>query len=111
MLPGSVHGEGVARAVHPLLVEHHELLGDLRDLRLDSRLGLRPVAAPEPAQRWLIAAGVVTDGVDLIGGDVELVVAAVLEQQVVALDAADGALDHAAEPRNAVLVVHDVVAG
>ena len=50
-------------------------------------------------------------GVDLVGRDVELVVAAVLEQQVVALDAADGPLDHAAVAGDAVLVVHDVVAG
>ena len=48
--------------------------------------------------------------VDLVGRDVQLVVAAVLEQEVVALDASDGALDHAAEPRNPVHVVHDVVA-
>ena len=51
------------------------------------------------------------DGVDLVGRDVELVVAPVLEQQVVALDAADGPLDHAAVAGDAVLVVHDVVAG
>src|SRR5690606_7212127 len=47
---------------------------------------------------------------DLVGGDVELVVAPVLEQQVVALDPADGPLHHAAVPGDAVLVVHDVVA-
>ena len=51
------------------------------------------------------------DGVDLVGRDVELVVAPVLEQQVVALDAADGPLDHAGVAGHAVLVVHDVVAG
>ena len=50
-------------------------------------------------------------GVDLVGRDVELVVAAVLEQQVVALDAVDGALHHPAEPGDTVLVMHDVVAG
>ena len=49
--------------------------------------------------------------VDLVAGHVELVVALVLEQQVVALDAADGALDHALVAADAVLVVHDVVAG
>ena len=50
------------------------------------------------------------DGVDLVGGDVEAVVALVLEQQVVAVDAADGPLDHAAVAGHAVLVVDDEVA-
>jgi hypothetical protein len=53
----------------------------------------------------------VAHGVDLVGRDVELVAALVLEQQVVALDAADGPLDHAGVAGHAVLVVHDVVAG
>ena len=69
------------------------------------------VAAAEAVQRGRLAAGVVAHRVDLVGRDVELVVALVLEQQVVALDAADGPLDHAAVAADAVLVVHDVVAG
>ena len=110
-LPGCVGREGVAGAVHPRLVEHDELLRDLRDLGFDAGLGLRPVAAAEAAQRRLVTAGVVADGVDLVGRDVQLVVAPVLEQQVVALDVADRAFHHPAEAGDAVLVVHDVVAG
>ena len=68
-------------------------------------------APPSFDERRRLAAGVVPHRVDLVGRHVELVVAAVLEQQVVALDAADGALDHAAVAGHAVLVVHDVVAG
>jgi hypothetical protein len=52
----------------------------------------------------------VPHGVDLVGRHVQAVVALVLEQQVVALDPADGALDHAAVAGHAVLVVDDVVA-
>ena len=50
------------------------------------------------------------DRVDLVGRHVEPVVALVLQQQVVAFDAADGPLDHAAVAGDAVLVVDDVVA-
>jgi hypothetical protein len=53
----------------------------------------------------------VADRVDLVRRHVELVVAPVLEQEVVALDAADGPRDHAAVASHAVLEVHDVVAG
>ena len=66
---------------------------------------------PRRLRRGRVAAGVVAHGVDLVGRHVELVVALVLEQQVVALHAADGALHHAAVAGHAVLVVHDVVAG
>ena len=47
---------------------------------------------------------------DLVGRDVELVLAAVFEEQIVAFDAAECPGDHAAETSDAVLVVHDVVA-
>ena len=97
--------------VQPLLVEHDQLLRDVLHLGADPGLGLLPVGAAELRQARRVAAGVVADGVDLVGRDVELVVAPVLEQEVVALDAADGAGDHAAVAGDAVLVVHDVVAG
>ena len=74
-------------------------------------LGLLEVRAAEAVERGRLAADVVADGVDLVGRDVELVAALVLEQQVVALDPADGPLDHAAVAADAVVVVDDVVAG
>ena len=73
-------------------------------------LGLVPIGATHPAERRRVAAGVVTHRVDLVARDVQLVAAAVLEQQVVALDAADGSGDHALEARHAVDLVHHVVA-
>ena len=110
-LPRRVLGEGVAGLVDALLVEHDELLGDLAHRRAHLGLGLLPAVAAEAVEGGRLAAGVVPHRVDLVGRHVELVVALVLEQQVVALHAADGALHHAAVAGDAVLVVHDVVAG
>jgi len=61
-------------------------------------------------QRRGLASGVVPHGVDLVARDVQAVTTAVLQQQVVAFGAADGALDHAAVARHPVLVVHHEVA-
>src|SRR5690606_32265997 len=102
--------ESRARLLQPLLVEDDELLRDLDDRGPDLGLRTLPAVAAQPAEGGAVAAGVVADGVDLVGGDVELVVALVLEQQVVALGAADRPLDHAAVAGDAVLVVDDVVA-
>ena len=62
-------------------------------------------------QHGCLTAHVLADAVDLIAGDVELVAAFVGEQQIVALDAANGALDHAFVVADTVLVVHHIVAG
>ena len=61
-------------------------------------------------QRRGLAPDVLAKRVDLIAGDVQLVAALVPQQQVVALDPADRALDHALVVPDTVLVVHDVVA-
>ena len=74
-------------------------------------LGALPLAAAQAAEGRRLAAGVVPYGVDLVRRHVELVVAAVLEQQVVALDTTDGALDHPAVASDTVLVMDDVVTG
>ena len=111
VLPRRVLTEGVALGVDPLLVQHHEFLGDLADGGPDLALGLGEVAAAEAVQRRRLAADVLAERVDLVGRDVELVAALVRDEQVVALDAADRALDHALVLADAVLVVHDVVAG
>ena len=109
-LPGGVGAEGVARAVGAALVEDDQLLGDVGHRGADPGLGLGPLAAPEARQGRRVTTGVVADGVDLVGGDVEPVGPPVLQQQVVALDPADGPLDHPAVAGDAVVVVHDVVA-
>ena len=109
-LPRRVGCEGVAGRGETAAVEDDELLGDLAHRRPDTGAGLLPIAAAHAVQRGRLAAGVATHGADLVGGDVELVTGSVLEQQVVALDAADGARHLLVAP-DAVLVVHDEVAG
>ena len=86
------------------LVQHDELLGDLADGRADLALGLGEVAAAEAVQRRRLAADVLAQHVDLVGRDVQLVAALVGDEQVVALDATDRALDHALVLADAVLV-------
>ena len=62
-------------------------------------------------QRRRLAADVLAQHVDLVGGHVQPVVALVRDEEVVALDAADRALDHALVAADAVLDVDDVHAG
>src|SRR5207237_940582 len=100
-----------ALARDPAPVEDDQFLGDLADGGPHAGLGALPFGAPEAVQCRRLTAGVVAHGVDLIGRHVELVAALVLEQEVVAFGAADGAFHHAAVASRAVLVVHDVVAG
>ena len=110
-LPRRVLRERVALGVDPLLVQHHEFLRDLADRRAHLALGLREVG---PAQRCSFGASPPTywRSVSIWSdGHVQLVAALVGDQQVVALDAADRPLDHALVLADAVLVVHDVVAG
>ncbi len=58
-----------------------------------------------------LSAGVLAQRVDLIRRDVELVAALVRDQQIVAFDTADGPFDHPLVLADAVLMMHDVVAG
>ena len=81
-----------------------------RTARADAALGLGEVAAAEAVQRRRLAADVLAQHVDLVRRHVQLVVALVGDEQVVALDAADRALDHALVAADAVLDVDDVVA-
>ena len=110
VLPRRVLAERVALGVDPLLVQHDQLLGDLADGRADPVLGLGEVAAPEAVQRRRLAADVLAQHVDLVGRDVQPVVALVGDEEVVTLDAADAPLDHALVATDAVLDVDDVVA-
>jgi hypothetical protein len=74
-------------------------------------LRLREVGATEPVERRRLPADVLAQRVDLVARHVQLVAALVREEQVVALGPADRALHHALVLADAVLVVHDVVAG
>ena len=110
-LPGRVEAERVADGVDPGLVQHDQFLGDLTNRRADLALRLGEIAAAETVQGRRLAADVLPQGVDLVGRHVQLVAALVGDQQIVALDPADRALDHAFVVPDTVLVVHDVVAG
>src|SRR4029077_6396885 len=79
--------------------------------RAHATLRLGEVGTAEAMERRGLAADVLAQRVDLVARDVELVAALVRDEQVVALDAGDGALDHPLVLADAVLVVHDVVAG
>ena len=101
----------MALGVDPLLVQHDEFLRDLADGGTDLALGLGEVAATEAVQRRCLATDVLPERVDLVRRHVQLVAALVRHEQVVAFDATDRAFDHAFVLADAVLVVHDVVAG
>jgi len=62
------------------------------------------------ARRAGVRAHVLGDAVELVDRDVKLVALGVLEQEVVALDAADLLAHHVVEERDAVRGVHDVIA-
>ena len=111
VLPRGVVAKGVALGVHPALVQHDEFLGDLAHGAAHPRLGLGEIGAAEAVEAGGLAAHVLAQRVDLVAGHVQLVAALVRQQQVVALDPADGALHHALVLAHAVLVVHHVVAG
>ncbi len=91
-------------------VEGDQLLGDLVHGRPGLGPGLLPLRAAQPAHRGRVAAGVGGEQLDLVGGQVELVVAPVLEQQVVAGGAPHGPGDHAPVPGHPVLAVDHVAA-
>ena len=121
---GRVGAERVALRRHARRVELDELDRDVAHRLARAALGLRPVAAAHLRQRRRLAADVLREQVELIGGHEELVarVAAlgrrVLEHEVlahaldrVAAAAGDLALGELDEPADAVRRVHDVVAG
>ena len=108
--------EGVPGRGHPRGVEADELGGDLLDVALGPALGLVPVGAAHLVQGGLLAADVAGDLVELVGGHVEPVAGlaalgrGVLEDEVLAGRARDGALHHLDEAPHTVLLVHDEVA-
>ena len=111
-LPRGVGLEGVPRCGLALGVEGDQFGGDLANRLARLRFRVGPVAAAQPAQRRLLAADVARQLIQGVHRDVELVgllaasAAGVLQHEVLAARAADGALDHLDEPSDAVLVVH-----
>ena len=116
-LPRSVRTERVARAGLPLGVQRHQLAGDLPDGLAGLGFRVGPVAAAEPAQRRRLAtdvAGQLIEGIhwhiELVGFALSPLARRVLQHQVLAPRAADGAFGHLDEPADAVLIVHHQVA-
>ena len=104
---------GDARLRLALRVELQQLAGHLAEVRARARLQVVPRLAAElrERRRLRVGADVAADLADLLVRDVDAVVAAVGEQEVVARDAGDLLRLEAEQLRDAVVLVHDVVAG
>ena len=116
-LPRAVRPEGVPAGGLPRGVQLDQLGGDLLDRLAGAALALGPVGAAEPVERGLLAADVAGDLVELVGRHVEPVGGlaalggAVLQDEVLPGRALHLALLHLDVAADAVLLVHDVVAG
>ncbi len=88
-------------------------MSELGDGALDALFRAGPLLAAEAGEAGGVVArsDVAADPVHLVGRHVDLVALGVAQFQVLALDAADSALDEACEAGDAVFDVDDVVAG
>ena len=111
VLPRRVDAERVAGGVDSLLVQHDQLLGDLSHRAAHRHFAFAKSLPPRRCSDGASPPTYWRSAVDLVAGHVQLVAALVVQQQVVALGPADRALDHSLVLADAVLVVHDVVAG
>src|SRR3954452_23812460 len=113
MLPLGQRREGEAGTALALGVEVDELAGERLGGAASAELLLFPLLATEGGELRVarVGADVAADLVELGAGDADAVAVAVLELQVVARDAADGLRLEAEEARDAVVLVHDRVAG
>ena len=121
LLPRGVGAEREAGGALAGRIQLDQVLGDLVDVLAGLRLGSRPVGAAELVELRGLRADVLADLVELVGRDEQLVgrcaafARRVFDDQVFARRpvgaGADGALAHADEPADAVLLVHHVVAG
>ena len=111
-LPLAVGRELVPGSRAALGVEVEQLAGELLRGAARARLEVVPALAAERRQLRRLAAGadVAADLRELVRGDEDAVVAAVLEVEVVAGDLGDGLGLEAGEARDAVVGVDDVVA-
>jgi hypothetical protein len=98
-------------------VELDETGGDVLDGLPGASLALGPVAAAEPVEAGRLAPDVAGHQLELVGGDEHPVAGlpalarGVLQDQVLAGGALDGALHHLDVAADSVLLVHDDVAG
>ena len=116
-LPGGVRPEGVSLGGLPGGVELDELRGDLLDGLPGARLAFRPVRATHLVQRGGLGSDVAGQLVKLVHRHEQPVTglaafaSRVLDHQVVADGALDGALHQLHEPADPVDLVDDRVAG
>ena len=106
-----VRREGMAFGLLALRVDLDELLRDVLDRLLGARLGLDPLRAAHAVQARHIAlrADILLQEADLVRRHEELVVARVLDVQVVLVDAADIERLDAEVLADTVALVHDIV--
>ena len=112
-LPVGVDREGVALAPLALGVQIEQLAGQFLSRAAGPRLDRLPARAAELRQRRMrpARADVAADLGQLVDGDEHAVRAGVLEIQVIARDAGHRLGVEAGEARDAVVLVHDDVAG
>src|SRR6476469_8585302 len=116
-LPRGVGAEGVPGRGHACGVQPDQLTGDLLDRLAGAALGLGPVRAAELVERRGLAADVPGDLVERVARDEQPIgrlaalAGRVLQDEVLAGGARDGALRPLDDARDAVLLVDDEVAG
>src|SRR5690606_10526413 len=113
LLPRAVGREGIARDGLALGVQLQEAVGDLLDVLFDPLFDPRPLRAAQTVQarRRVLAADILLQQIDLVGGYVQLVVARVLHDEVVFVHPADVQSLDTFVKTDAVVDVDYVVAG
>ena len=111
VLPRGIRWERVSLCAHATLIQQHKFLRDFANSRAHSGLCACKVAATHAMQCGCFATDVLTNHANLFGGDIQLVATLVRNEQVVTLNAADGALHHAFVFAHTVMCVHDIAAG
>ena len=113
LLPRVVVAEGVAGFPGAFGIELGKVEGQLLEARLDLGFLPFPFLAAQTVELGgsVFGADELGDAVELVGGHVELVVARILNEQIVALGPVVLQLHHAPEQADAVQIMHHVVAG
>ena len=110
-LPWRIGAEGVARHAHPDRVQPDQLARHVPDGAADPALGPDPVVRSEPVHPRRLTTDILGHHADLVGGHVQLVARPVLQEEVVALGAGDGAPHHPQIAAHPVNLVDGEVAG
>jgi hypothetical protein len=106
-LPRGVGTEAEALRVHPCRVQLDELRRDPAGLAAHAGLGLRPLRRTQTAHPRRFPTDVARDEIDLIARHVQAVAFRVIDDQVLAMDPQELAVDHPGVSPDAVDLVHD----